>query len=374
MTARLPTPGGDSGTWGDVLNEYLAVGHDASGHNIGVRTKLTQDTTFYVATTGSDSTGDGSSGNPWATLQYAMDVISSSLDFAGFTVTVNIGAGTFVGFGCPSTVGGGIIQINGAGSASTTITAGPNDGVLNFGECVTMNVPVSSLLAVNKVTFDCTAGGQTAFSVYVPDQFQLGDAATFSGADIVFYSGSTPNCQICQVDNLSNINTLPGTYTINGTGWISGGAVTGVISVAGAATFQMRGDWIVNDSPTGSPFLSLVQQSNATLYRNTFTGTWHGQKFGLYQNSSVQSNFQGISILFGDQPGIADPSSSYDGNPTPFTVSLLNSSFPASDSEGSRMFVTDSNTTLALGIGTTVVGGGSNKVPVYSDGTNWIIG
>jgi hypothetical protein len=38
MTARLPTPGGDSGTWGDVLNGYLAVGHDASGHNIGTGT------------------------------------------------------------------------------------------------------------------------------------------------------------------------------------------------------------------------------------------------------------------------------------------------------------------------------------------------
>jgi hypothetical protein len=57
MTARLPTPGGDSGTWGDVLNEYLAVGHDASGHNTGVRTVLTADTTYHVATTGSDSTG-----------------------------------------------------------------------------------------------------------------------------------------------------------------------------------------------------------------------------------------------------------------------------------------------------------------------------
>ena len=47
---------------------------------------------------------------------------------------------------------------------------------------------------------------------------------------------------------------------------------------------------------------------------------------------------------------------------------------PANLSAGSRAFVTDANTTLALGIGTTVVGGGSNKVPVYSDGTNWIIG
>jgi hypothetical protein len=34
MTARLPTPGGDSGNWGDILNTYLAVGQDSTGNNI----------------------------------------------------------------------------------------------------------------------------------------------------------------------------------------------------------------------------------------------------------------------------------------------------------------------------------------------------
>lgn len=33
--ARLPVPGDDSGTWGDILNEYLLIGHDTGGNNIG---------------------------------------------------------------------------------------------------------------------------------------------------------------------------------------------------------------------------------------------------------------------------------------------------------------------------------------------------
>jgi hypothetical protein len=33
--ARLPTPGSDSGTWGETLNEYLGVGHDSAGRNVG---------------------------------------------------------------------------------------------------------------------------------------------------------------------------------------------------------------------------------------------------------------------------------------------------------------------------------------------------
>jgi hypothetical protein len=28
---RLPIPGSDSGTWGDILNEYLTVEHNANG-------------------------------------------------------------------------------------------------------------------------------------------------------------------------------------------------------------------------------------------------------------------------------------------------------------------------------------------------------
>lgn len=31
MAARLPTPGGDNGSWGTVLNSYLQVSHNADG-------------------------------------------------------------------------------------------------------------------------------------------------------------------------------------------------------------------------------------------------------------------------------------------------------------------------------------------------------
>ena len=41
---------------------------------------------------------------------------------------------------------------------------------------------------------------------------------------------------------------------------------------------------------------------------------------------------------------------------------------------GGRAFVSDALTTVALGIGTVVVAGGANVVPVWSDGTNWRYG
>jgi hypothetical protein len=54
---------------------------------------------------------------------------------------------------------------------------------------------------------------------------------------------------------------------------------------------------------------------------------------------------------------------------TPVTVANLSSA--ATAGVGSRSFVTDSSVST---FGSTVAGGGSTKVPVYSDGTNWKVG
>jgi hypothetical protein len=52
-----------------------------------------------------------------------------------------------------------------------------------------------------------------------------------------------------------------------------------------------------------------------------------------------------------------------------FIVSNL--STPADAGVGARSFVTDSSVTT---FGSVVAGGGANKVPIYSDGTDWRVG
>jgi hypothetical protein len=54
---------------------------------------------------------------------------------------------------------------------------------------------------------------------------------------------------------------------------------------------------------------------------------------------------------------------------TPVTVANLSSAVVSG--VGARGFVTDSSVST---FGSTVAGGGSTKVPVYSDGTNWKVG
>ncbi len=55
MTARLPTPGQDDGTWGTILNDFLSVEHNPDGTlKAGGSLSAKADDTIVVHTTGSE--------------------------------------------------------------------------------------------------------------------------------------------------------------------------------------------------------------------------------------------------------------------------------------------------------------------------------
>jgi hypothetical protein len=54
---------------------------------------------------------------------------------------------------------------------------------------------------------------------------------------------------------------------------------------------------------------------------------------------------------------------------TPYTVATLPSA--ATMGAGARAFVSDANATTFASV---VAGGGANNVPIFSNGTNWLIG
>lgn len=98
----------------DVTNAYPAHYRPREG--------LTATRDFYVATTGNDTTGDGSSGSPWATINHAVQSVLA-MDLNGFSPTINVADGTYArfsvsgpGVGFHSDVGGtsfGNLQIIG---------------------------------------------------------------------------------------------------------------------------------------------------------------------------------------------------------------------------------------------------------------------
>ena len=67
---------------GGILNEDLAE-------------VIKSNTTYYVATSGNDSTGDGSQSSPWATIQQAAKFLSGKIVQNGVQITVNVGPGTY---------------------------------------------------------------------------------------------------------------------------------------------------------------------------------------------------------------------------------------------------------------------------------------
>ncbi len=139
---------------------------------------LTEDVILYVSTTGNDTTGDGTSGAPFATIQKAIDSLPKWLD--GHMASIDIKAGTYNERVVVDGFQGGILVIGDANK--TAIVRG-------------VQVTASSLVRLNvDITRNTTVGG-TPLNVRLGSRVQLGrdcviNAASASTSGIVVESGS----------------------------------------------------------------------------------------------------------------------------------------------------------------------------------------
>ena len=157
-------------------------------------------TTYYVSTTGSDVTGDGSYSNPWATIQHAVDNVSS-----GDTIMV-----------APGTYTGAIVD-----KGVTISGLGPGDSIIDTGVCYNSG---------------CSPAYKTAFRL---------DA----GADGAEISDFTVNCDVntsfyfaifaraiddVTIDSLEINDTVQGISNWGGSGWeITNNTITDTVAAGG---------------------------------------------------------------------------------------------------------------------------------------------
>lgn len=158
-------------------------------------------------------------------------------------------------------------------------------------------------------------------------------------------------------------NVYVGTAVIN-SGYIQNalGASVGTAAYYGWGTGNGGSSSII-----GAPSNGVI-----TIQNNTATD------FDRLQFGGTTSSFPALKRSTNTlQVRLADDSD--DAPLTTFTVktkALTVAALPSASTAGAgtRAFVTDASTTLILGLGTTVIGGGANSVPVYSDGSSWLVG
>lgn len=102
----------------------------------------------------------------------------------------------------------------------------------------------------------------------------------------------------------------------------------------------------------------------------------NAQAFKVYNTFTDASNYERAALIWSSNVCYLKNENAGTGAARPMipvTGSLTVAALPAAATAGAgaRAFVTDANATTFL---TTVAGGGANKVPVVSDGTNWLIG
>ena len=117
----------------------------------------------------------------------------------------------------------------------------------------------------------------------------------------------------------------------------------------------------------------IVNDAANTLAQRNGTAA---QTFRVYNTFTDASNYERLSTTWSSNVCYTKPENAGTGAArlyVPVTGATTVSGLPAAATAGAgaRAFVTDANATTFL---STVAGGGANKVPVVSDGTNWLIG
>lgn len=234
------------------------------------REKLTGPYTVFVSLAGSDSSGDGSAGNPFLTLQHAWNFVIGSFDFSGQTVTIQLTDGTYnAGLVAAGAAIGGtatasvIITGNASNSANVVISVTGADGIVasNGAGVIVQNLTVRS-----------TAVGSSGGAAL---------AATWGGflgfRNVIFGASTFYHVFATQGGNIQAINNYS----------ITGGAEVHM-SILGGAFGQMSatggGAVAVVITLTGNPNFSVgfVQaSSNGTIYAPlcNFVGTATGPRY-----------------------------------------------------------------------------------------------
>jgi hypothetical protein len=266
----------------------------ASNGTGGGRTLLTQDTTYYVATTGNDNNNGLTIGTPFATIQHAIDVVSDTLDLQNYLVTIQVADGTYnesVKFKQ---------LVNGKAKLLGNITTPTN---------VVIVAPASPGF---QCIYNGAIGCQWSIKGFKLDGTNLvnfgsvffGDAGSITDIGYLDFTANNSNVILINVENGGMVFDLDYTdYTIHGSAWNAFlfGYTGGIIN------FQAN-SLTINDTPTvGNAVVNAAVGSTVVFFvGNTITGTVTGKRYTVSEMSLIDTFGSGANYIPGTVAGTAD--------------------------------------------------------------------
>lgn len=267
---------------------------------------------FYFSTTGSNSNDGLSPATAFADPQFGCNYIAANVNFASGNVTLNdASGGSYAGFDVPVFIGGGLFQIYGAGSASTSC-----GGISGTG-CPTLS-------SVQGATI--VASGGNALAWQGSGGFGLGDSLNGQPTDLIFDLTGGANTLLqafgyfeyfCNDRNSATILT-------------SNSSINAAISLQFGASFIDTLTWTINSSgttPIGNAWClveagSFYSSDNAAGPGASYTvgtGSVTGRRYNIVGGSSATAtggaNNLGADFFPGNAQGFVDGASDYDGYP-----------------------------------------------------------
>ena len=250
----------------------------------GVREKLNADRTYYVnVSTGNDTTGDGSSGAPWQTLQSALFRTARAIDLNGYTLKLELADGTYVGTTIGSDVthpgfqGGGNVWIHGNDTTPTNVlingsvfeaigTGALNDANVFVSDCKLQSTSTNVVVVQGSILLLGRPGGggrvilgrsaaSWAFLMTAYGNGRIQDNSD-SGIEIDVDTTTTPIAGIANVYEGGNI-------------------IMGIRSIAGTPAWSNAG---------------FLADSSGSIYVWGVTGAATGIKYKINNNGSIQTS------------------------------------------------------------------------------------
>jgi hypothetical protein len=255
--------GADGGFYWDNTNKRLSINAGTSptealvvsgrirmGTNYIVSDNVSP--TFYISTTGSDSTGTGTNGNPWATLNHAMGFVPKFMPNGSTNCTIVLKNGTYTLSGIQyirGITGGGTLIINAETSGSVTVNLAGyyyeidrNDAEISF----------------NGITFQ-TANTPTMFNIRETLKVTFNSNSTFNQ----MVSAASPG-NFNHAMNVENSGfSLQGTFTV-----VNEASYGAVINIYGNSVYYFGGTFTKSGAKHGNAAISIQAAASGT-FQNT---------------------------------------------------------------------------------------------------------